>query len=91
MPSAASAVACEGLLVLPMYSKPGRTTETEAWVQVSVESAATFDKKCAPSWIKVSPPRQVPQRALAYPGREAGFLTAEDLARLKAVMSEYPL
>lgn len=79
----------EGLLVLPMYSKQGRTTETEAWVQVSIESAATYDKKCTPSWIKVSGPTALPHHALAYPSREAGFLTPQDLGRLKAVMSEY--
>lgn len=74
---------------LPMYSKPGRTTEHQAWVELSPESTATFDKKAAPSWVKISPPIVLPWTALPYPTREPGSLTSRDLRRLEAIMSEY--
>lgn len=81
----------EFMLALPMYSRKGRTTDSQAWVQLSDQSAATYDKKCAPSWIKVSRPNALPYHALTYPGRQPGVLTPQDLQRLKAALSEYGL
>jgi hypothetical protein len=81
----------DSLVVLPLSSKPGPTTDRATFAPISAESSATFDRKAAPSWARVGEPLRLPRTAISYPTRFPGTLTIEDARRLYAVMSEYGL
>ncbi len=79
----------ETLTGLPLYSRAGTTSNRQAWVPTSIESAKTYDYKNRLSWIKVCPPQTLTVDCLAFPGREPGLLTFEDERLLRACLVEY--